>query len=597
MISLQRYALYAVIAILAIITVTHFHDGIATQARIHYAAFFPSAKKQSNGRFDWSQVPVHYAPKSLTSIPSAKPKKLPQVQFDFPPESPEHAQTRKERQAVVKAAFERCWSAYKQYAWMADEVKPISGQMSNGFGGWAATLVDSLDVLWIMGLKDDFEEAVQAAMTIDLGKATQETVNVFETTIRHLGGLLSAYDLSGDKRLLEKAKEFGEMLLKAFDTPNHMPITRWKPQEALNNPQVADSVVLVAEIGSLTMEFTRLSMVTGDMRWYDAVDRVMKLFSQQQEETHLPGMWPVVVDGQQADFTQDTYFTLSAMSDSLYEYLPKMHALLGGTEPMYQKMYLRSMETAIKHNLWKPMTPEDADILLSGNVRAEMGALPRLEPQGQHLVCFAGGMFALGGRLMSEEAHVKIGKKLTDGCIWTYRALPMGVMPETFEMIPCPSRTGECPWNEQKWKDEVLRHSPEELQDFEQIMKDKRLPKGFTEIRDTRYILRPEAIESVFILYRATGDETYFHRGWDMFTSIINATETPIANAALADITWPPEQLAAAGASVKMDSMESFWLAETLKYFYLLFSEPSTISLDEWVFNTEAHPLKRALPT
>ncbi|KAF7186079.1 Mannosyl-oligosaccharide 1,2-alpha-mannosidase MNS1 [Pseudocercospora fuligena] len=597
MISLQRYALYAVIAILAIITVTHFHDGIATQARIHYAAFFPGAKKQSNGRFDWSQVPVHYAPKSLTSIPKAKPKKLPQVQFDFPKETPEHAQTRKERQAVVKAAFERCWSAYKQHAWMADEVKPISGQMSNGFGGWAATLVDSLDVLWIMGLKDDFEEAVKATMTIDLGKATQETVNVFETTIRHLGGLLSAYDLSEDRRLLEKAIEFGEMLLKAFDTPNHMPITRWKPQEALNNRQVADSVVLVAEIGSLTMEFTRLSMVTGDMRWYDAVDRVMKLFSQQQEETHLPGMWPVVVDGKQADFTQDTYFTLSAMSDSLYEYFPKMHALLGGTEPIYQKMYLRSMETAIKHNLWKPMTPEDADILLSGNVRAEMGALPRLEPQGQHLVCFAGGMFALGGRLMSEEAHVKIGKKLTDGCIWTYRALPMGVMPETFEMIPCPSRTGECPWNEQKWKDEVLRHSPEGLQDFDQIMKDKRLPKGFTEIRDTRYILRPEAIESVFILYRATGDETYFHRGWDMFTSIINATETPIANAALADITWPPEQLAAAGASVKMDSMESFWLAETLKYFYLLFSEPSTINLDEWVFNTEAHPLKRALPT
>lgn len=355
MISLKRYASYAVLAILAIITITHFHDNIARQARVHYAAFFPKAKQSSDGRFDWSQVPVHYAPKTLTKLPTAKAKKLPDVQFKFPKETSAFALTRKERQAVVKTAFERCWSAYKQHAWMDDEVKPLSGQSSNGFGGWAATLVDSLDVLWIMGLKDDFEEAVKATMTIDLGKATQETVNVFETTIRHLGGLLSAYDLSGDKRLLEKAREFGEMLLKAFDTPNHMPITRWKPQEALSKPQVADPVVLVAEIGSLSMEFTRLSMVTGDMRWYDAVDRVMRLFAQQQEETHLPGMWPVVVNGQEADFTQDTYFTLSAMSDSLYEYLPKMHALLGGVEPIYSTMYTRSMETAIKHNIWKPV--------------------------------------------------------------------------------------------------------------------------------------------------------------------------------------------------------------------------------------------------
>lgn len=81
-----------------------------------------------------------------------------------------------------------------------------------------------------------------------------------------------------------------------------------------------------------------------------------------------------------------------------------------------------------------------------------------------------------------------------------------------------------------------------------------------------------------------------------MFQSIISATQTPIANAALADITYTKEELAAQGAQVKMDSMESFWMAETLKYFYLIFSEPDLISLDEWVFNTEAHPFKRALP-
>jgi len=44
---------------------------------------------------------------------------------------------------------------------------------------------------------------------------------------------------------------------------------------------------------------------------------------------------------------------------------------------------------------------------------------------------------------------------------------------------------------------------------------------------------------------------------------------------------------------MQLDEMESFWLAETLKYFYLLFSTPDVISLDDWVLNTEAHPFRR----
>ena len=141
--------------------------------------------------------------------------------------------------------------------------------------------VDSLDTLWIMGLKSEFEEAVRAAITIDLRKCTLEQINVFETTIRHLGGFLSAYDLSGDKRLLKKAKDFGDMLIVAFDTPNRMPITRWYPRSALTGSQEADSNVLVAEIGSLTMEFTRLSILTGDSKWYDAVERIVRLLDDQ----------------------------------------------------------------------------------------------------------------------------------------------------------------------------------------------------------------------------------------------------------------------------------------------------------------------------
>lgn len=244
-----------------------------------------------------------------------------------------------------------------------------------------------------MDLKSEFNEAVAAAVTIDFSGTTMHEVNVFETTIRYLGGFISAYDLSGDERLLTKAIELGEMLLVAFDTPNRMPITRWDVMEARKGyAQAAHSMTLVAEIGSLTMEFTRLSQITEDARWYDATFRIMEAFDQQQSETRLPGMWPVFVDAKNLNFTRDGTFTLGAMSDSLYEYFPKMHALLGGLEPMYERLYRVSMAAAKRYTIFRPMTPDKADILIAGTAHVNEDMTGGLEFAGQHLVCFAGGV-------------------------------------------------------------------------------------------------------------------------------------------------------------------------------------------------------------
>lgn len=70
-----------------------------------------------------------------------------------------------------------------------------------------------------------------------------------------------------------------------------------------------------------------------------------------------------------------------------------------------------------------------------------------------------------------------------------------------------------------------------------------------------------------------------------MFVSITKNTKTSVGHANLDDctVTDPP----------RSDRMESFWLGETLKYFYLIFSEPDIVSLDDWVLNTQGHPLKR----
>jgi mannosyl-oligosaccharide alpha-1,2-mannosidase len=178
-----------------------------------------------------------------------------------------------------------------------------------------------------MGLHDEFHDAVEAIKEIDFSTCALEELNVFETTIRYLGGFLSAYDLSGGKYplLIQKAIEMGDMLYKAFDTPNRMPITRWKFKDALDGAaQEAGDSVLVSEIGSLTLEFTRLSQITGDPRYYDAVQRVMDVLDEQQDKTKLPGMWPVVVNAKTEDFTDFGGFTIGGMADSLYEYLPKV---------------------------------------------------------------------------------------------------------------------------------------------------------------------------------------------------------------------------------------------------------------------------------
>ncbi|EMR65954.1 putative glycoside hydrolase family 47 protein [Eutypa lata UCREL1] len=472
---------------------------------------------------------------------------------------------------------------------------PITGHSKDNFGGWGATLVDSLDTLWIMGLSEELEEAIDAATRISFEASSLKEVNVFETTIRYLGGFLAAYDLTSDQRLLRKAREVGDMLYVAFDTPNRMPITRWDFESATEGKeQTAGDWTLVAEIGSLCMEFTRLSLVTGNPKWFDATERIREVFEAQQGSTSLPGMWPISVNPKDEKFNLDTTFGLGAMADSVFEYLPKMTALVGGLIPSYEAMYTYAIDTAMTHNLFRPITPDGADILLSGtiHVKGKDGqSVPELEVQGQHLVCFAGGMLALGGKLVRNETQIEVAKKLTDGCIWTYANMPLGIMPETFTMVPCKSQGTECAWDEAAWKRGVLERAGEDnihnLERADQLIAERRLPRGFTSVPDTRYILRPEAIESIFILYRATGRRELLDSAWAMFQAIEKHTRTELANSALADVTVTD------GEPHQLDSMESFWLGETLKYFYLIFSEPDHISLDEYVFNTEAHPFRR----
>ena len=284
-----------------------------------------SARKPAS---TWSSLQQHYPVHSIIHLPPSKLGKIATVQHAFTKdESIKVKDLQSERRNAVREVFEHAWSGYKSRAWLKDEVAPISGAFRNSFGGLAASLVDALDSLWILGFRDEFEEAVKAVADINFSKSEETIVNVFEYTIRYLGGLLGAFEISERKYpvLLEKAIEMGEMLYAAFDTPNGMPITRWNWTSSAEGQRMeAADGCLVAELASLSLEFTTLSRLSKDNKYYDAIQRITDELQKAQNSTKLPGMWPVVVDARTPSFSGGNTFTLGAMSDSLYEYLPKV---------------------------------------------------------------------------------------------------------------------------------------------------------------------------------------------------------------------------------------------------------------------------------
>ncbi|KAL7948423.1 glycoside hydrolase family 47 protein [Trichoderma barbatum] len=525
--------------------------------------------------FNWSSVNFRYPPHNSTQLPS-RGKRLPRIQYRFGTESSAAAKERSQRLLEVRQVFLRAWQGYKKFAWKQDALLPISGGGREQFSGWAATLVDSLDTLWIMGLREEFDEAVAAVADIDFGSSTSNRINIFETNIRYLGGLLAAYDLSGREVLLKKAVELGDLIYAGFNTKNGMPVDFLNFDSAKSGEGLfVEGSVVSASPGTLSLELAHLSQVTGDPKYYSAVSQVMDLFYVGQNQTSVPGVWPMNINMQAKDVVHGSTFTLGGCADSLYEYLPKMHQLLRGGEPKYETMSKMFLKTANQHFLFRPMLPKEDDILMSGNVNINERGEPVLDPETEHLTCFVGGMFGLAGKLFNQADDVETGIKLTNGCVYAYSAFPTGMMPERIDLAPCKDRS-HCPWDEEYWLQE--RDKRPEWKNH--------LPKGFTSAKDPRYLLRPEAIESVFYSYRITGRREFQDAAWDMFTAVAKGTRTEHANAAVLDVTTgdgnPPLE----------DYMESFWLAETLKYFYLMFTTPDVINLDDYVLNTEAHPFK-----
>jgi len=312
-----------------------------------------------------------------------------------------------QRLAAVRNAMEHAWGNYKKYAWGFDELQPLS-RSGKDWLGFGATPVDALSTLWIMGMKDEFYEA-RDWIRDNLDFSTKGHVSFFETTIRALGGLLSAYQFSKDKALLDKAEDLGTRLLRAFNTESKLPTTTVN----LNTGSGASASWLqgravLSEIGTVQLEFLYLAVATGKPEYAEPALNVIKHIDSLARPDNTMGLHSLYLNLRSGKF-EGGRWSLGALGDSFYEYLMKMYIFTGCKFEGFRRMYEESAQLMHDKVILKS-TPSS----LTYVAEIENG---QLHHKMDHLVCFSGGMFALGAEGEKKERDLQTGKG-------AYRNLP-----------------------------------------------------------------------------------------------------------------------------------------------------------------------------
>jgi hypothetical protein len=537
------------------------------------------------------------------------------------------------RREAVKDAFLLSWHDYEEHGWGYDEYHPVSktGRFMAQPKGLGWIIVDALDTMMLMNLTSELSRArtwVKESLDYNLN----QDVNTFETTIRMLGGLLSAHYLqeilpgikpekdSEQDIFLEKATDLADRLMGAYESPSGVPwasvILKTGKGEASHADGGASST---AEATSLQLEMKYLAYLTGEAQYWEKAEKVMQVVDNNGAKD---GLVPIFIYADRGEF-RGNEIRLGSRGDSYYEYLIKQYYQTNKQEPVYLEMWDEALAGVKKHLI---TYSRDSDFTVLAERPSGLGGA--LHPKMDHLVCFMPGAIALavtGGSSLEEakklptwgkrqEEDMELARELTKTCIGMYRVNPTGLAPE-------------------------IAHF--NLHDPPKMMKDATLSsKGNLELAedaswkgdyiiksaDSHNLQRPETVESLFYMWRITGDEIYREWGWEMFESFLKYTTVKDGQgfSSVNDVTTIPPPT--------RDNMESFWLvccfpfslslrfcisqsmllcrgmdfmesgvnetqAETLKYFYLLFGPSSLLPLDSVVLNTEAHPFPRFDPS
>ena len=309
----------------------------------------------------------------------------------------------------VRAEMRFAWGHYRRLAWGRDEIRPISGGSSR-FGradrDLGLSLVEALDTLWVMGLDAEFEEGVAWVKT-DLRYDVGGEVSVFETSIRHLGGLLSAHHASGDPALLERAHDLGRRLLPAFDTPTGLPygfidLKTGATSHPMSSPAGATSYL---------PEWGTLSRLTGDRRFHDAAKRTQVAVFDRRSKIDLV---PTRIDVTTGAWTSRRA-TVGSYGDSFYEYLWDGWQLFGDAD--CKRMYDVCTAAILNHQ----QDVVDGDVWFA-DVDFETGA--RLDRRQDELASFYGGLLAQGGAHRQGAAYA---------LSWAKVQARYGILPEEYD--------------------------------------------------------------------------------------------------------------------------------------------------------------------
>ncbi len=422
--------------------------------------------------------------------------------------------TRPQLAAAVREELLASWQAYEKYAWGHDELRPLSKTPRDWYGqSLLMTPVDSLDTLILLGFPAEADKA-RKLIVENLSFDKDITVKNFEITIRLLGGLLSAYQLTGDERLLRLADDLGTRLLPVFNSPTGMPyvyvnLKTGKTSGTKSNP---------AEIGTLLLEFGTLSRLTHKPVYYEkAKNAVVQLYRRRSKA----GLVGDEIDVESGQWTSRATHVGGGI-DSYYEYLLKSARLLGDRE--CAAMWRTSIRAVNRH-----LADQARSGFWYGEGDMQSGKLTK--PDFGALQAFFPAVLALGG-------DVRRASRLEASCL-------------------------------KMWQ--LAGIEPEEL-DYRKMT-----------IVDARYALRPEIVESAYYLRHYTGEERYIEMGRTFFQSLVRYCRTDAGYTTLENVV----------TKEKGDLMPSYFLAETLKYLYLLFAPDDALDFDHVTFNTEAHPLRK----
>ncbi|KAJ5832658.1 mannosyl-oligosaccharide alpha-1-2-mannosidase 1B [Penicillium riverlandense] len=496
------------------------------------------------------------------------------IQYDFP------AGTNRNdpRAEAVKQAYAREWNEYYKYAYPKDDLLPITHNGTADLFGWGASAVDGIDTAIVMGLTDIVEEQLKHIASVDFTKSA-EIVNFFDVNIRYLGGLLSAYDLlkSGmfpnkyDPKLvdalLSQAKSLGTAISPVFDTVTGLPAS----QRNFTSGQVIQSTTTVngktynstntAQAGTLILEYYRLSDLTGDESFRKNAQRAEEFLIKPNPAPTYPGLVGTELDTDTGNFiTFDAGW--QAGVDSFIEYLIKTYVYQpeDSLTPQMKDFWVTAAESSIQNIALHPYQHPELTFLSQSDTNGS------LMWTMDDYACFAGGNLLLGGKYLNRPDFSDLGVKVADSCHRWYNSTLTGLGGSAVSWYNASNEA----------YDSSANSNPQDRAAASKY--------GFW-FTDPSYRSYPEPLESIFYAYRTTGDTRFQDYNWEIFQALNTSRSAAVPYAEITNVNAPY------GLPL-VNYVSSFYFAEVLKYLYLSFAEPDVVSLDQWVFNTECHPMR-----